>query len=52
MKHKTHGKAVTGPGGIRCACCTKGRPSYTKTLSARQDRRENKKEIRLALSGK
>lgn len=45
MKHVTQGKAVTGPGGIKCPCCTKGKPSVTKKLSARYNRKKAKKEL-------
>jgi len=46
MKHNARGKAKVGPGGIKCPCCTKGRPSYTKRLAARYNRREAKRSIR------
>lgn len=39
--YKFHEKV--GPGGVRCACCTKGRPSFTKTLNNRRFRRTAKK---------
>lgn len=45
MKHVRKGKGVTGPGGIRCACCTKGRPSVMKKLTSRYIRKQSKKEL-------
>jgi len=45
MKHATKGKGRTGPGGIRCACCTKGLPRDVKRETARYNRRKAKKGL-------
>lgn len=46
MSKSYEGKAIIGCGGIKCACCTKGKPSVTKKLTARFNRQKAKKVLR------
>lgn len=41
--YKFHEKV--GPGGLRCPCCTKGRPVEAKRLNNRRFRRTAKKAV-------
>lgn len=48
MQHKD-GKGRTGPGGMRCPCCTKGKPSQHKRATVRSERMRTKKILRSLL---
>lgn len=44
--HPISGKGLTGPGGIKCVCCTKGLPKTTKSLTNRWIRHTEKRNLR------
>lgn len=45
-KRDTYSKAVCGPGGINCPCCSTGSKKFAKTLNVRGKRRRARMELR------